>query len=89
MQTFKNQHFEDRSFELDATVFVNCKLKNCDLYYSGGDVEMIGTAMENCPIHWRGAAKNTVWVLQSLGMLRPPNQQQLPAQVNIAGQKTN
>ena len=89
MQTFKNQSFEDRSFVLDETVFVNCKLKNCDLYYSGGDVEIVNTGMDTCHFHWRGAAKNTAALFQSIGMLRPPNQQQFPAQVNIAGQKTN
>jgi hypothetical protein len=89
MQTFKNQHFEDRSFVLDETVFVNCKLKNCDLYYSGGDVEIANTALDNCQFHWRGPAKNVFGLLQGFGMLKAPTQQQLPVQVNIAGQKTN
>lgn len=85
MQTFKNQKFEDRSFVLDETVFIECKLKNCDLFYSGGDVEMLNTGMDNCRFHWRGPAKNMLWLMQMLGLLKP--QQQLPAQVNIVGQK--
>jgi hypothetical protein len=89
MQTFRNQHFDSRTFELDETVFVECELKNCDLYYSGGDVEMINTKMDACHFHWRGAARNTVGLLQSFGMLRAPGQQEIPGQVNIVGQKAN
>jgi hypothetical protein len=89
MQTFKKQSFDGRSFDLDETVFIECQLKNCDLFYAGGDVEMINTKMENCKFHWRGAAKNTVWILQSLGMLKEGLQQNQNQQVNIAGQKAN
>lgn len=89
MQTFRNQSFEGRSFLLDEVAFIGCKLKNCDLYYAGGDVEMLDTGLESCHFHWRGPARNTMALLQSLGMLRVPNQRQTPFQVNIAGHKAN
>jgi hypothetical protein len=89
MQTYKKQSFEDRTFVLEETVFIECQLKNCDLYYSGGDIEMVNTKMENCPFHFRGPARNTAGLLKTFGMLREPNQQQIPAQVTIAGQKVN
>lgn len=43
MQVFKNQQFEGRAFDLDETVFVNCKRKDCDIFYSGGDFEWLDT----------------------------------------------
>jgi hypothetical protein len=71
MQSFKGQSFDGRSFDMDETVFFNCKLKDCDLYYSGGDVEWTETMFENCRWHWRGAAKNTVILAQLIGMIPP------------------
>jgi hypothetical protein len=85
MQIFKGQQFEDRSFSLEETVFHDCQLKKCHLFYSGGDVEMTNTNIENCQFHWRGPAKNTVWLLQLLGMLRTSKEQQIPGQLNISG----
>jgi hypothetical protein len=89
MQVFKNQSFEGRSFDLEETVFIECQLTNCDLFYSGGDVEIVRSKMDNCPLHWRGAAKNTVFVLQSLGLLPDLSKQKIPIQVNISGQNLN
>jgi hypothetical protein len=69
MQSFKGQNFESRVFDMDETVFFNCKLKDCDLYYSGGDFEWTQTSFENCRWHWRGAAKNMVILAQLIGMI--------------------
>jgi hypothetical protein len=89
MQVFKHQTFTDSSFDLDETVFLECELKNCDLFYSGGDLEILNSKMDNCRFHWRGAAKNTMSVLQSLGLIPDPSKQKFPNQVNISGQKLN
>jgi hypothetical protein len=89
MQAFRNQSFEGRFFDLDDTVFFECNLKNCDLFYAGGDIQIVNTKMDNCRFQWRGAAKNTVFVLQSLGVLPDPSKQKFPDQVNISGQKLN
>ena len=70
MQTLKDQKFENQSFVLDEVCFINCVLKNCDLYYSGGDFEWINTNMESCRFHWRGPAKNTLALFQAIGLLK-------------------
>ena len=70
MQSFKGQHFTGRVFDLDETVFFQCKLTDCDLYYSGGDFEWTETLFENCRWHWRGPAKNTMFLLQLIGLLQ-------------------
>jgi hypothetical protein len=76
METFRNQAFEGKSFILDQVVFVNCALRNCDLFYAGGDFEWVNTRFEDCRFHWRGAARNTLALLQVIGMLPPPAQPQ-------------
>ncbi len=88
MDTYRNQVFQDRSFILEDASFVGCTLKNCDLYFSGGDFDWVESRFENCRFHWRGPAKNTVALLQAMGAL----QQQLPPQNLIPsppGQKPN
>jgi hypothetical protein len=77
MQTHRNQTFQGKSIILDEVVFIDCKLIDCDLYYSGGDHEWMNTTFENCRFHWRGPAKNTVTLLQMVGLLPLPTQPQI------------
>ncbi len=88
MDTYRNQVFQDRSFILEEASFVGCTLKNCDLYYSGGDFDWVESRFEACRFHWRGPAKNTVALLQAMGAL----QQQMPQSLMptpVPGQKPN
>jgi hypothetical protein len=66
------------TFVVEEHVFINCKLKNCRLYYSGGAFEWVNTSFENCTWGFRGAARDTFQLLMTLGMLKqgqmpPPN----------------
>jgi hypothetical protein len=72
METYRNQNFQGKSFILDEVVFLECKLSDCDLYYSGGDFEWVNSHFGNCRFHWRGAAKNTLALLQTMGALKSP-----------------
>jgi hypothetical protein len=88
MHVHEDKNMSNQSFVLEETVFRRCRLKNCDLFYSGGDFEWEETNFENCRFHWRGPAKNTFAMLQGFGLLKPPipGQPQIPA---TAGQKPN
>jgi hypothetical protein len=86
METYRRQNFQGKSFILDETVFVECKLTDCDLFYSGGDHEWVNTSFENCRFHWRGPAKNTFALFQSLGIL---NLQAVPQVPSTAALKPN
>jgi hypothetical protein len=76
IKVYEDKTLNDQSFILDDVVFIRCRLKNCDLFYAGGDYEWIETSMENCRFHWRGAAKNSFALFLSLQGLS--QQQMIP-----------
>jgi hypothetical protein len=78
VKAYRDKTISNESFVLDEVAFFNCTLKNCDLFYCGGESQVVETKMVDCRIHFRGAAKNTQQLLLSLGMLNAPLQ--LPAQ---------
>lgn len=85
MKVYKDKTMSEQTFVLEEATFYDCTLKDCDLFYSGGDFEMVSVKLDNCRIHFRGAAKNTQLLMMTAGMLK--NQLQLPPQTTT--QKAN
>jgi hypothetical protein len=75
------------NFVVEEHIFINCKLKNCRLFYSGGTYEWVNTSFENCAWTFRDAAKETVQLLMTLGMLKPG--QTPPPSITGASAKMN
>lgn len=87
MKIYKDKTLSEQAFVLEEVVFIECMLKNCDLFYSGGDFEFVNLKMENCRFHWKGAAKSSALLFQTIGMLR--EQSQVPPQISMSSQKPN
>lgn len=66
----EGKQYKNGAFEMEECYFVNCTLTECDLFYSGGDFEMVNTQIVNCRWHPRGAAAKTMQMLQMAGMLK-------------------
>ena len=70
MTVIENQEISHKSFVLEEVFFINCKLTNCHLFYSGGEFEWTNTTFVDCSFHFRGGAKNTQALFQLFGMLK-------------------
>jgi hypothetical protein len=87
MRIYEDKNMTDQTFVLEESVFMRCVLKNCDLFYSGGDFEFVELKLDNCRFHFRGPAKNAQMLYMTLGMLRDPSQ--LPPQGTMTSQRPN
>ena len=72
MTRYEGKTFTKSAFVIEESYFINCVLRECDLFYSGGDSEWMNTMFENCHWHFRGPALKTIQLAQMLGMLPPP-----------------
>jgi hypothetical protein len=70
MKIYKNQTLTNQTLILEEVCLIDCTLKDCDVFYSGGDAEYQNLKLDNTRFHWRGAASKTVQTLASFGMLK-------------------
>jgi hypothetical protein len=83
---YEGKTLEKQSFVVEECFFVNCVLRDCDLFYSGGDFDWINGQFQNCRWHWRGSAAKTLQLAQALGLMKPP---QAPPSVPVSSSKLN
>ena len=87
MKIYQDKNISDQTFVLEECIFINCTLKNCDVFFSGGDFEFVNLKLDNTRMHFRGPAKSTMQLAHTLGMVREPSQ--IPSQVTMTSQKPN
>jgi hypothetical protein len=78
MTKYDNKQMSKATFVMEECFFVNCVVTDCDLFYSGGDVEWVNSRFENCRWHFRGLALKTVQLMIQLGMMKPGQLPQVP-----------
>jgi hypothetical protein len=67
---YKNQTLNKEAIVLEEVCLIDCTLKDCDVFYSGGDPDYQNLKLDNSRFHFHGAAQKTVQLLQSFGMLK-------------------
>jgi hypothetical protein len=87
MNMIQGKTINGGAFVVEECVFVNSVLRDCDLFYSGGDFEYVNTTFENCRWHFRGPALKTIQLGQTIGMIQP--QQQMPPPSPVSKAKMN
>lgn len=70
LNKYENKTLSKAIFVLEECFFLNCVLSDCDVFYSGGDVDWVNLRFENCRWHFRGAAQKTMQLLTTIGMLK-------------------
>ncbi|MGA9527904.1 MAG: hypothetical protein WBS24_07310 [Terriglobales bacterium] len=67
---YEGQTFTKKVFQLEECWFVNCVLRECVIFYSGGAYEVENATFDNCEWKFQNQARNTVFLLTNIGMLR-------------------
>jgi hypothetical protein len=74
---YEGQTFTKKVFQLEECWFVNCVLRECTIFYSGGAYEVDNATFDNCEWKFQNEARNTFFLLTNIGMLRA---EQIPPQ---------
>jgi hypothetical protein len=67
---YEGRTFTKQVFQLEECWFVNCILRECHLFYSGGSYLWENTTFENCDWKFQNAAAQTVNLLIQIGLLK-------------------
>jgi hypothetical protein len=70
MTKYENQSLKNEVLVMEDCFFLNCVLTDCDVFYSGGDVEWTNVQFQACRWHFRNAALKTIQLARNLGMMK-------------------
>jgi hypothetical protein len=65
------QNFSKTKLVLDNHVYKNCQIDDCEIYYSGGQYELIDTRVTNCRLILNHPAKGMYAAIQIFKMKSP------------------
>src|SRR5437016_3933485 len=73
MNTVLSKTIKDQDFALDPqTSYIKCRFVNSQLFYSGGDTQLVNCYLEKSQVTFTGDAAKVVQFMQSVGMVPPP-----------------
>ncbi len=83
---YENQTFQGKAFKLEECWFVNCVLRECTIFYSGGSYEFENTKFEACQWKFQDEAQRTCVLLNQIGLLKTgqvtPSSMQAPGMMH-------
>jgi hypothetical protein len=79
MAEHNGETFTSRRVDLDENAFENCTFKDCQIYYSGGEMSRVsGCRFEgHCTFHLDGAAARTLAYIRAMYHEMGPNGKRL------------
>jgi len=77
---YEGRTFTRQTFQLEECWFVNCVLKECTIFYSGGSYEMENARFDNCQWKFQNEAQRTMTLLTMIGLIKV---QQIPPQSTL------
>jgi hypothetical protein len=83
---YEDQTFTKKTFQLEECWFVNCVLRECTIFYSGGSYEMENARLENCQWKFQNEAQRTFLLLTQIGVIKA---QQIPPQSILSTKPMN
>ncbi len=75
---YEGQPLIKRVIVLEECWIVNCVLRQCVVFYSGGPFRLENATFENCEWKFEGPAQATCAILSMIGLLPKP---QIPVQM--------
>lgn len=78
---YEGQTFKGAAFKLEECWFVNCVLRECTIFYSGGSYELLNTTFDGCQWKFQDQAQRTCTLLSQIGLL--PTQQTPPQMTKL------
>ncbi|MCU1308338.1 MAG: hypothetical protein JWN45_3033 [Acidobacteriaceae bacterium] len=85
MKKYENLTLENQALDVEQCYFVNCVVKNCQLFYGGGSFDWQNCTFQNCEWKFRGAARDTIQLLQTIGLLKIQGNQPPPLVNSTSG----
>jgi hypothetical protein len=83
---YEGQTFTRQTFKLEECWFVNCVLRECTIFYSGGSYEMENANFQNCQWKFQDEAHRTFVILTQIGLIKA---QQIPPQSTLSTGQVN
>jgi hypothetical protein len=77
---YEGRTFTHQAFRLEECWFVNCVLKSCTIFYSGGSYEMENAQFDGCEWKFQDQAQRPLVLLTQIGLLQT---QQTPPQSTL------
>ncbi len=74
---YEGQTLIKKVIVLEECWIVNCILRECVIFYSGGSYDLVHAQLENCQWKFQGPANMTAQLLSLIGLLPKP---QIPGQ---------
>lgn len=67
---YEGKTIEKNSLVIEECHFIHCVLRDCDLFYSGGNFQWKETRFENCRFSFSDAAQRSQNLFQTLGLMK-------------------